>query len=1019
MTIPRNRADDDKAAAGIDAVQRRLESSAQRLSSVLPSDVPMRRALDSANGVGAWDWDIVTDRVYANARFATLCAVDPARARNGMPIAEFMAAVHPEDAERVGKAIEITIASDAPLEAEYRVVQADGGVRWLLVHGRCKYDADGKPLNFPGSAIEITERKRAEAAQAQLVAELRGEKARLQAVLDHVPFGIVFAEAPSGQVVSGNQQVERILGHPVMPTPNLEAHGRWVAYHEDGRIVQAHEFPLARAITHGEVSGPKDFMYRRGDGTLAWVQLSAAPIRDGDDRIVAGVVSIADIDRERRDRKRQAALIALNDRLRDSRDPHDITAIAAEALGRALGASRVGYAHVEPDLQQVMIERDWCDFSADSIVGRHRIEDFGAEYVERLRQGRAYAIEDVTRNPGTQPVADRFQALGIRAVVKVPLLTEGQLRAILFVHDSRPRNWSTADLSLIREVSDRVWAGVERARATTALQESEMRFRAITESMPQMVWSTLPDGHHDFYNQRWYDFTGTARSASDGADWNAIIHPEDQPRASERWRHSLATGAHYEIEYRLRRHDGVYRWVLGRAVPVRNAEGVIQRWFGTCTDIDDQVQARELLARDSEMLEREVVSRTAELQQAYERLSAEMTERERTEERLRQSQKMEAVGQLTGGIAHDFNNLMTGIIGSLGQMRKKLEPDVAEELDRYLDIAQTSADRAASLTHRLLAFSRRQSLDTRAIDVLTLVRSMEELLSRTLGENVQLEVDTSATTSWLARADENQLENALLNLVINARDAMPHGGRLSIGTGDLQVTPEMANEDLRAGDYVMLSVSDSGAGMPADVMARAFDPFFTTKPLGQGTGLGLSMVYGFVRQIGGHVRIESVLGRGTTVRLYLPRDTGTLAEKSHGTTVSADGVAASGGTILVVEDDDGVRALVTELLAELGFTVLEAADGVSGLAIAAELSTPIDLLLTDVGLPGMNGRHLADAVRQHRPGLKILFMTGYAETAIVRGGFLGSGMSMMTKPFTLDALVTNVRRMFAEPVEVR
>ncbi len=980
-----------------------------------------RQLLDAANFVGTWDWDIAADRVHANARFADLYSVDPERALAGAPLADFVAAIHPEDRQRVRSRIDAAIAGDGAFGDEYRVIDRDGRIRWVLVYGSCQYDAAGQPTHLPGSAIDITDRKTAEVEQARLVRELQQEKARLQAVLDHVPFGVVFAEAPSGRIVSGNRQVEKILRHPVLPTPDIGSHGRWIGYHPDGRAVQPEEYPLARAILFGEASGPEDYLYRRGDGSLAWVQLTASPIRGADGEVVAGVVSIADIDEDRRTRKQQAALGVLSDRLRDAREPADIAGIAAEALGRALSATRAGYGLIDDQQRSFSVIRDWCDFSTESIVGTHQFGESGSDYIASLRLGQVSAIADIRSDPRTAAQAERFAAQSTLALVTVPLFESGRLLALIFVSDGQPRNWTPSELGLVREVANRVWTSMERVRSELALRESELRFRAITESMPQIVWSTLPDGSHDFFNQRWYDFTGLPRGASDGDGWITVVHPDDQPRTIQQWRHSLASGELYEIENRLRRHDGFYHWALGRAVPMRDEHGVIVRWFGTCTDIDDQVRARELLAQSSEILEREVLARTAELRSTNQRLTAEMTEREKTEERLRQSQKMEAVGQLTGGIAHDFNNLMTGIIGSLGQLQKRLDPAAGEELVRYVDIALASANRAAALTHRLLAFSRRQSLDTRTVDVVALVASMEELLRRTLGETITLDV-AAAEQPWSARTDENQLESALLNLVINARDAMPHGGQLRITVGNAEVGDAEADDELRCGDYVVLAVTDSGTGMPADVIARAFDPFFTTKPIGQGTGLGLSMVYGFVRQIGGQVRIDSELGRGTTVKLYLPRDPEPAAllpsrvQKSPMPPVVT--APRSGGTILVVEDDEGVRMLVTEFLVELGYTVLQAADGVGGLRLATDLAQPIDLLLTDVGLPGMNGRQLADAVRVLRPQLKVLFMTGYAETAIVRSGFLGPGMSMLTKPFTLDALVGKVERILAEPAPV-
>jgi PAS domain S-box-containing protein len=368
-----------------------------------------------------------------------------------------------------------------------------------------------------------------------------------------------------------------------------------------------------------------------------------------------------------------------------------------------------------------------------------------------------------------------------------------------------------------------------------------------------MVWSTRPDGHHDFYNQRWYDYTGVPEGSTDGEAWNGMFHSEDQERAWAVWRHSLATGEPYRIQYRLRHRSGAYRWVLGRAQAVRDEAGRITRWFGTCTDIQDLVDARDVLARSREELELRVEERTAELRQA--------------EEQLRQAQKMEAVGQLTGGIAHDFNNLLTGVIGSLDMMQRRISQGWTDNIERYTSAAMTAANRAAALTHRLLAFSRRQPLDHKPVNANRLVTGMEELLRRT----ISLEIVTAGGL-WLTLCDPHQLESALLNLAINARDAMPEGGKLTIETCNAHLDSAYAaqSREVKPGQYVCICVTDTGAGMMPDVIAKAFDPFFTTKPIGQGTGLGLSMVYGFARQSEGYARIYSEVGQGTTVKLYLP-----------------------------------------------------------------------------------------------------------------------------------------------------
>jgi signal transduction histidine kinase/ActR/RegA family two-component response regulator len=402
------------------------------------------------------------------------------------------------------------------------------------------------------------------------------------------------------------------------------------------------------------------------------------------------------------------------------------------------------------------------------------------------------------------------------------------------------------------------------------------------------------------------------------------------------------------------------------------------------------------LQRTLETLEQQVEERTAQLRS--------------NEEALRQSQKMEAVGQLTGGIAHDFNNMLTGIIGSLELLRRRVSRGKLDDLDSLIDLGVTSANRAAGLTHRLLAFSRRQSLDSKPVEINQLVTSMGELLQRSINESIALDMRLSDPL-WTAEADPNQLESALLNLVINARDAMPNGGNLTVETSNrhLDSVFTAAYGTLQPGDYVELSVSDSGCGIPESLMGRVFDPFFTTKPIGQGTGLGLSMIYGFARQSGGHVTIHSEVGKGTTVSLFLPRFVGEMvvAEAANPARLP---FANAGETVLIVEDDPAVRVLVSAVLKELGYAFVEAGDANTALPII-ESDQRIDLMISDVGLPGMNGRQLAEIGRQIRPELKVLFITGYAEHAAVRGGFLDPGMQLITKPFTFDLLTAKVREM--------
>jgi PAS domain S-box-containing protein len=478
-----------------------------------------------------------------------------------------------------------------------------------------------------------------------------------------------------------------------------------------------------------------------------------------------------------------------------------------------------------------------------------------------------------------------------------------------------------------------------------------------------------------------------------------LVHPEDREQMRLAFAR-CADGFDVAVEFRLHR-PGREQWLICKAKAFRDADGNLPYVAGACTDISARKQAEQAL-RISE-------NRLRQLNDDLEaRVVAEVAERSRAEDALRQAQKMEAVGQLTGGIAHDFNNLLTGIIGSLDLMQRRNRRG-EHDVERYINAAVTSAQRAAALTQRLLAFSRRQTLQLEPVDVNQLVASLEDLFNRTTGENIKIETRLSAGL-LPACMDVNQLESALINLVINARDAMPHGGHITLSTERFVASsqPDPAKRGLVEGEYVLLTVTDTGTGMLPEVIERAFEPFFTTKPIGQGTGLGLSMVYGFIKQTKGYVQIESKPFEGTSVHLYLPVHYGEVAAGMRPREQMPKG---AGETILVVEDEPVVRSLVIEVLNDLGYMTLEAGEATEALPII-ESSQRIDLLITDVGLPGMNGRQLADIARVQRTGLKVLFATGYAESTIA-SDFLGDDMAVITKPFAIDTLATKVREMLA------
>jgi PAS domain S-box-containing protein len=635
------------------------------------------------------------------------------------------------------------------------------------------------------------------------------------------------------------------------------------------------------------------------------------------------------------------------------------------------------------------------------------------------------------------------------------------------------------------------------AERTRTLQASEAQFRILAESLPGFVFMADAQGSKNYVNPQFTAYTGLTAAQVQGDGWARSLHPDDAGVCLANWKYCVSTRQTYEMEYRYRRHDGVFRWFMDRSAPIFRDNGSLIGWIGTATDIDERKQAEAAMADANAQLEETVAERSRALDRmfnlstdilticdfegkflrvspAWERISGwpidaavtrpfaellhpddvpatlakfeelkqgfpvvefenrhlradgsycwlswravpvveegrvysvarDVTQERAREEQLRQSQKMEVVGQLTGGIAHDFNNLLTIIMGSLELLQRGMasaEPKVTRRLDAAMD----GAKRAAALTHRLLAFARRQALEPTVMEPNRLLAGMADMLSRVLGENIALEFVHGAGL-WRVQADVNQLENSILNLAVNARDAMPAGGHLTIETQNVYLDADYtaARPDVEPGQYVMIAVTDTGSGMTPDVVSKVFEPFFTTKPQGQGTGLGLAQVYGFIRQSQGHVTIYSEPGQGTSVKLYLPRVMQVPgAERAE--LPAAAATAGRGELILVVEDEENVRNFSTEVLEDAGYQVI-AVENASAALVVLQTLPRLDMLFTDVVLTGtMNGRALADEVIRQRPETAVLFTTGYTRNAIVHHGRLDEGIDFIGKPFSATAL---------------
>ena len=598
----------------------------------------------------------------------------------------------------------------------------------------------------------------------------------------------------------------------------------------------------------------------------------------------------------------------------------------------------------------------------------------------RQQQGRDAAVAIRNR------IAD---FTGNAIVLERPLSLASLTSATASAMRSRQRQFDLRDqLAALNATRDELAESEDRLRQATAA--ADIGFWDVDPVADTLYWPPIVKQMFGILDDRLVTM----------GDFYRGLHPDDAPAVADAFAAAAdpVRRALYDVEYRtVGLEDQVVRWVAAKGRGVFDGDRCI-RVVGTAIDITrrkaDELELRAL----NETLEQRVADRTADLMEA--------------EASLRQSQKMEAVGQLTGGIAHDFNNMLTGVIGAMDIMKRRLAAKRYDDLDRFMDAAAASAQRAAGLTARLLAFSRRQSLDAQAVDTNALVRSLDDLLRRTIHENIVLEIVT-ADDLPPATVDANQLDSAILNLSINGRDAMPDGGKLTIETRLATIEEDVARrQDVEPGRYVVISVTDTGVGMAPDVLEKVFDPFFTTKPIGQGTGLGLSMVYGFARQSAGQVRVHSQPGIGTTVSIHLPVAEGTADVLTPRPAVAMP--EGAGQNVLLVEDDDAVRLLVREVLSELSYSAIEAEKADDAIAVL-QSDRPIDLMISDVGLPGMNGRQLAEIARRHRPDLPILFVTGYAENAAIRADFLGTGMAMITKPFSIDTLAAKIAEMIGDP----
>jgi PAS domain S-box-containing protein len=884
---------------------------------------------------------------------------------------------------------------------------------------------------------------------------------------------------------------------------------------------------IHRRVLAGETCSADDDSFIRADGRTDWVRWQMVPWHQADGSIGGALLFSEVLTARKQAAARQDFLFEFAALLQSA--PRHVLEAATARLGAYLKVCRASYGEVDAAQESVCVGHEYLDGTVPSVAGTHRLAEFGQAFAAELIAGRTVIVSDVTEDDRTRGADAAYRMIGTRAVLVVPLVVDGHLRATLHVCYRDRHDWSADEVSLVEEVAARTWSAVEQVRAKEALERTVDEFRTLADGIPTLCWMAEPDGHIYWYNQRWYEYTGTTFSDMQGWGWQSVHDPDVLPAVLERWQTSISEGLPFEMTFPLRGADGIFRPFMTRIAPMCDENGQVRRWLGVNSDVTDAAAREAALQRSTDALRDsearlQVIFDTApvgifigeaptgklvacnrqaeaifrhpllyppdvqdhqecmsfhpdgrrvenqefplaralageehpEAQVLYQcgdgsrrwlrliaapvrsgvaitgavgvaldvdretraiealsevrndleqRVTEEIRAREATQSRLVQAEKLTALGQLAGGIAHDFNNVLQAVSGGISLIVRHRDDPVM--VKRFGGMVADAAQRGASVTRRLLAFARRGELRAKPLNISQWIAGLHEILAHSLGAAITIRLDVENGLSPVL-ADQGQLETVVINLATNARDAMPDGGTVVISAGSEVVLAGTDTVGLEPGRYVRLTVADDGTGMDPATLARVMEPFFTTKGQGKGTGLGLPMARGFAEQSGGALTVTSELDVGTTVTLWLP-----VAADESGRSVPEDETALisapNRSRVMLVDDEPLVREVLAAQLADSGFDVVQADHGEAALALLDE-GESVDLLVSDLSMPGMNGVALIHAAQLRRPRLPAILLTGYAGDAsgLAVSGALNGSFSLLRKPVSGAQLTDRV-----------